>query len=151
MKTLSICAVMLFSVLSSTTSNAQNSLTKETIKVWGNCGMCKKTIEKSAIKAGAKTANWNEETKQLQVAYSSSKTSANKIQQAVAGAGYDTQDFTANNKAYDNLHACCQYERKENAAVNTPAKSCCTNENCGKNEGSCKDMAGCKDQSCCKM
>lgn len=151
MKTLSICAVILFSVLSSTTTNAQNSLTKETFKVWGNCGMCKKTIEKSAINAGAKTATWNEETKQLQVAYSSPKTSGIKIQQAVAEAGYDTQDFTANNKAYDNLHACCQYERKESSAVNTSAKACCSNETCGKAADACKDMAGCKEQSCCKM
>ena len=112
MKTLSICAVILFSVLSSNTINAQKSLTKETFKVWGNCGMCKKTIEKSAINAGAKTATWNEETKQLQVAYSSPKTSGNKIQQAVAGAGYDTQDFTATEKAYNKLDGCCQYDRK---------------------------------------
>jgi hypothetical protein len=31
--------------------------------------------------------------------------------------GYDTQDVTADNKAYDNLHGCCKYDRKETAEV----------------------------------
>lgn len=35
----------------------------EEIKVWGNCGMCKKTIEEAAIKGGAKSATWNKDTK----------------------------------------------------------------------------------------
>jgi periplasmic mercuric ion binding protein len=122
MKTLSLCAVILFSVFSTTSIQAQTSIKKETLKVWGNCGMCKKTIEKSAITAGAKTASWNEETHQLKVAYSPAKTSAEKIQKAVAASGYDTQDFVANDKAYDNLHSCCQYERKDKAAVSTDAK-----------------------------
>lgn len=41
----------------------------EEIKVWGNCGMCKKTIEAAAIKAGAKTANWNKDSKVLNVEF----------------------------------------------------------------------------------
>ena len=151
MKTLSICAVILCSVFSTSQSFAQKSISKETIKVWGNCGMCKKTIEKSAISAGAKSAKWNEESHQLLVSYSNSKTSGNKIQQAVAAAGYDTQDLSANDEAYNNLHSCCQYERKEATAVTTPAKACCSSESCGKNETACKDMDTCKDQSCCKM
>ena len=151
MKTLSICAVILFSVFSTSQSFAQQSISKETFKVWGNCGMCKKTIEKSAITAGAKTANWNEETHQLQVSYSSAKTSINKIQQAIATSGYDTQDFKANDKAYNNLHGCCQYERKEGTAIDTTAKACCSSENCGKDINVCQHLDGCKDQSCCKM
>ncbi|MBP6432772.1 MAG: cation transporter [Ferruginibacter sp.] len=111
MKSLSIFAAILFSLF---TSNlfAQTSVKKETIKVWGNCGMCKSKIEKAAKKAGAKTASWNEETKELKVSYSAKKTSNQKIQEAVAGVGYDTQDFTADDKVYNNLHGCCQYERK---------------------------------------
>ncbi|MEO6722910.1 MAG: heavy-metal-associated domain-containing protein [Ferruginibacter sp.] len=151
MKTLSICAVILFSVFSTSQSFAQTSISKETFKVWGNCGMCKKTIEKSAITAGAKTASWNEETHQLQVSYSSAKTSGNKIQQAIAASGYDTQDLTASNKAYNNLHSCCQYERKEGAAINTTTKACCSNEHCAKGVTACQHTDGCKDQSCCKM
>jgi len=111
MKTLSLFAAILFSICSITTATAQTSKT-ETIKVWGNCGMCKTTIEKSAKKAGAKTASWNEDSKELKVSYAADKTSSAKIQEAIAKSGYDTQDFTADNKAYDNLHGCCKYDRK---------------------------------------
>ncbi len=115
MKTLSFCAVLLFSIFSFNTSFAQSSKT-ETIKVWGNCGMCKTTIEKAAKKAGAKTAVWNEDSKELKVTYAVNKTSSAKIQEAIAKSGYDTQEFTADNAAYDNLHGCCKYDRKEDKA-----------------------------------
>ncbi|MEP7165754.1 MAG: hypothetical protein ABI741_13725 [Ferruginibacter sp.] len=169
MKTLSLCAVILFSIFSINTSTAQ-AVKKETIKVWGNCGMCKKTIEKSAISAGAASANWNTDSKQLKVSYAVNKTSGTKIQQAIANSGYDTQDFTADNNAYQKLHSCCQYDRKEavgmadikkscgmeksccnKPAATTEIKKCCGNATCKHDEkaGACKDMAGCKEKSCC--
>jgi hypothetical protein len=151
MKTLSICAVILFSIFSSSTIIAQKAGTKESIKVWGNCGMCKKTIEKSAKSAGATTANWDEETHVLTVAYSPAKTSNQKIQQSIANSGYDTQDLKADNKAYDNLHGCCKYDRKDAAAATKEATACCDDAACGKDASTCKDMAGCKDKACCKM
>ncbi len=119
MKTVSLFAGILFSIFSFSTSNAQSTKT-ETIKVWGNCGMCKTTIEKAAKKAGASKATWNEDSKELKVTYAVNKTSAAKIQEAIAQSGYDTQDFTADIKAYDNLHACCKYDRKE-GSVAAPA------------------------------
>jgi mercuric ion binding protein len=111
MKSLSIYAAILFSMFT-TNLFAQTSVKKETIKVWGNCGMCKTKIEKAAKKAGATKVLWNQETKELKVSYVATKTSNQKIQEAVAGVGYDTQDFTADDKVYNNLHGCCQYERK---------------------------------------
>ena len=147
MKTLSFYAVLLFGLFSSTTSFAQSSLKKETIKVWGNCGMCKKTIEKAAKSAGAKTASWNEETKELKVAYAETKTSSANIQQAIAKAGYDTQDFTASNEAYDNLHGCCQYDRKD---AGSSVQKCCDHADCGKDAASCKESATCKEKACFK-
>ena len=115
MKTLSLFAAIIFSIFSINTSMAQTSKT-ETIKVWGNCGMCKTVIEKSAKKAGAKTANWNEDSKELKVTYAADKTSSAKIQEAIAKSGYDTQDFTAVKAAYNNLPGCCKYDRKEATA-----------------------------------
>jgi copper chaperone CopZ len=112
MKTISFITALLFSFFITTPANAQKELKKETIKVWGNCGMCKKLIEKSAKSAGAKTAVWNDETQELAVSYATEKTTLEKIQQAIAKAGYDTQDFTADDKAYRKLPACCHYERK---------------------------------------
>jgi hypothetical protein len=111
MKSLSIYAAILFSMFT-TNLFAQTSVKKETIKVWGNCGMCQTTIEKAAKKAGAKTAKWNEDTKQLNVSYLPTKSSNQKIQQAIANTGYDTQDVKGDDKAYNKLHSCCQYERK---------------------------------------
>lgn len=113
MKILSIIAVFFLGI--ATQSFGQN-LTEQTIKVWGNCGMCKSTIEKAAKKAGATSANWNEDSKQLQVRFDASKTSAQKIQKRIAKSGYDTQDFVAPDKAYNALHGCCKYDRKESEA-----------------------------------
>ncbi|MBL0146450.1 MAG: hypothetical protein IPP48_12600 [Chitinophagaceae bacterium] len=124
MKSLSIFAAIVISIFTTTLSFAQTTTTTEIIKVWGNCGMCKTTIEKAAKKAGAKTAKWNEDTKELKVTYATVKSSGTKIQQAIANAGYDTQDFTADNNAYNNLHKCCQYDRKDaGAASNAPDKT----------------------------
>jgi mercuric ion binding protein len=109
MKTLSLIAVLLFAFAANSFSQ---SLATATIKVWGNCGMCKETIEASAMKAGASTASWNEDSKELKVSYASGKTSTDKIQKKIAKSGYDTQDFVAPDKAYNALHGCCKYERK---------------------------------------
>jgi copper chaperone CopZ len=102
--------LMLMAVLFTVVTNAQ-SLKTDSIKVYGNCGMCKKKIE-GAIKADVKTANWNSETKQLVVTYDAAKISNDKIQEKVAAAGYDTEKKKADTKAYDKLPACCQYDRK---------------------------------------
>lgn len=102
-----VCATLFF-----TSASAQSTAKTESIKVWGNCGMCEETIENSAKKAGAITADWNEETKILAVSYDAGKSNSFKIQKAIAAAGYDTQDLKANDKAYDKLHGCCKYDRK---------------------------------------
>ena len=148
MKTISLFAAILFSIFAINTSTAQTAKT-ETIKVWGNCGMCKTTIEKAAKKAGAKTASWDEDSKELKVSYAANKTSSAKIQEAIAKSGYDTQNFTAVKSAYDNLHGCCQYDRKTDASSNV--KKCCTpGEKCTMDAADCKKMDCCKDKACCK-
>ena len=117
MKSIIIFLAILSGSLFTNLSNAQTAVKKETIKVWGNCGSCKKHIEKAAKSAGATTAIWNEDSKELQLAYNTSKTSSTKIQQAIANVGYDTQDIKGNNAAYIKLDKCCQYDRKEDAAA----------------------------------
>ncbi len=94
--------------------------TTDSITVNGNCGMCKKTIEKSAMAAGATTANWDKKTKVLVVSYDPSKSNTPAIEKAIAGAGYDTQNLKADDTAYKNLEGCCQYDRKE---LSAPKKS----------------------------
>lgn len=114
MKTLNICVALLFSIFAVNFSVAQTSIKKESIKVWGNCGRCKKTIETAAKNAGATFANWNENTKLLKVSYNSSTSNSEKIQKSIAASGYDTQNFKADDQAYKKLDECCQYDRKTN-------------------------------------
>lgn len=122
----------------------------ETIKVWGNCGMCKKHIETAAKEAGAETAVWDKSTKMLAIKYSAEKTTSLKIQEKIAAAGYDTRDLQGNDEAYKNLEECCQYKRKATTAQ--PAqqamnKACCSKEDMAKakcnpaNPDCCKNCA----------
>jgi periplasmic mercuric ion binding protein len=97
-------------LLSTAISRAQSK--KEMIHVEGNCGMCQKTIERAAKKAGAEDAAWNEDTKILTVTYDASKTTNDAIQKKVASVGYDTEKYTGDDKAYQKLDACCQYQKK---------------------------------------
>jgi hypothetical protein len=143
MKTLSL---MIIAIISFLPVFAQSTAQTEIIKVWGNCGMCKKKIEKAAKSAGASTANWSEETKSLSVSFDAAKCSSMKIQEAIAKVGYDTQDLTADENAYNNLPGCCQYDRK--TAVNTSSTSCCSEASC--TGTTCKDKNCCKDKKCCK-
>ena len=87
---------------------------KETFKVYGNCDMCKKRIETAAMSVdGVISADWNKETKMLDVTYDESKTDLRKIHEAIANAGHDTDTVKAGDEAYDKLPACCKYERKK--------------------------------------
>lgn len=84
----------------------------EKFKVYGNCGMCEKTIEKAAQSvSGVSTADWSKETKQIVVTFDDSKTDIHKVHMAIAKAGYDTDMHRADDKAYEALPSCCHYER----------------------------------------
>ena len=147
MKTQSFILSIAFLFVFSNFSFAQTAK-KETIKVWGNCGMCKKTIETAATKAGASSAKWDTETKMLSVSYSAKKTNAQKIQEAIAAVGYDTRDLTAPDDVYNKLHGCCQYDRKADEA-STKKISCCSNDKCSKDECKGKDCCKGADKDCC--
>lgn len=150
MKTLNIILVLAF-VCTSLFAAAQAKQT--TVKVYGNCGMCKKHIETAAKEAGATSAVWNKDTKVLSLKFDASKTDTKKIQTKIAEAGYDTQDATATKEAYDKLDECCQYDRKVAAKPTSKveSKNCCNNmASCAK--GDCASCDNCKDcaKDCCK-
>ena len=85
---------------------------KENFKVWGKCEMCKTTIEKAAKSVeGVKTARWNMVSGKLKIKFNPEKTDLEKIQQAIAFVGYDTELFKATDESYNKLHYCCKYER----------------------------------------
>lgn len=85
----------------------------ESFKVYGNCGMCKKRIEKTAKTDGVSAATWDVETKMLTVIYDATKISNDSIQKKVAAVGHDTEKFEADDKVYEKLPGCCLYERKK--------------------------------------
>lgn len=85
----------------------------DTIKVSGNCGMCKARIEKAAKVEGVSKAEWDKTTKLLTLVYHPSKVKSDNIQKKIAAVGHDTEKFKADDKTYANLHGCCQYERKK--------------------------------------
>ena len=89
-----------------------NDLKTDTFKVYGNCGMCKRTIETAAAGLeGVKSAVWNMDTDMLTVTYNPSKVTLDQIKTAVAESGYDSDTHRAPDQVYNNLHGCCQYER----------------------------------------
>ncbi len=109
-----VIAIILFVAMFTTINvNAQGKKTQtETFKVWGNCGMCEKTIEKSLKTKGITSAEWNKDTKMITVVFNPKKITLPAIHKKIAGVGYDTELETASDEIYNNLHGCCQYERK---------------------------------------
>jgi|AntRauTorckE6833_2_1112554.scaffolds.fasta_scaffold04881_3 copper chaperone CopZ len=102
-----IVAVLFLGALS---LNAQEK--KEEFKVYGNCGMCESRIEKAAQGVeGVSEADWNKETKMINVSFDKSETGAEKIHEAIADAGHDTKKVKAKKETYDNLPGCCKYDR----------------------------------------
>ena len=83
----------------------------ETFKVSGNCGMCKKRIEKAVAVSGVDSATWNVKTKIMSVTFDAAKISNDAIQKKIAAVGHDTEKFVAENAVYEKLPECCLYER----------------------------------------
>ena len=79
--------------------------------VRGNCGMCKKTIEKAVNKVeGVANATWDVDKKKIDVSFDDAKTDEMAIHNAIAASGYDTEKVSGNEEAYSNLPGCCKYE-----------------------------------------
>ena len=112
MKQIKSIMLLLIATIALSAAKAQDVKT-DTFKVWGNCGMCKKTIEKAANVTGVQKAEWNRETKVFTLLYNPAVTTNEKIQKAIAAAGYDTEKFTGDDKAYEKLPGCCHYDRKK--------------------------------------
>lgn len=100
-------------LLSFTAVNAQiKNATTESLKIYGNCGMCKSTIEKAGNLKKVAEVDWNKDTKMATLTYDASKTNQDEILKRIALAGYDSEKFLAPDDVYAKLPGCCQYERK---------------------------------------
>jgi mercuric ion binding protein len=84
----------------------------EKLKVYGACGMCETRIEKTVNGLdGVSSADWDKETKMLEVTFNSTKTDVHKVHMAVAKVGHDTDMHKAKDEVYEALPGCCKYER----------------------------------------
>jgi periplasmic mercuric ion binding protein len=109
MKTKILSVVTLF-MLGAVTVFAGNKTEK--FKVYGNCGMCETRIEKAAKSVeGVSKADWNKDTKIMEVTFDDAKTNVHKVEMAIAKVGHDTDMHKATGDAYNNLPTCCKYDR----------------------------------------
>ena len=111
-------------LLSFTSCNAQIKNAKtETVKVYGNCDMCEKTIEKAGNLKKVSKVDWNVDTKMATITYDSKVTNQDAILKRIALSGYDSDKFLAPDNAYSKLPGCCQYDRVAKVPVKIDAIS----------------------------
>lgn len=113
MKSISkIIAVMMLLVSLLYTAQIKNAKT-ETVKISGNCDMCKSKIEKSGNVKNVAKVNWDEASNMATMTYDASKTNQQEILKRIANAGYDSESFYAPDDVYAKLPSCCQYKRNK--------------------------------------
>lgn len=95
----------------------------ETVKIYGNCGMCKSTIEKAGNIKKVAQVDWNKDTKTAVLTYDSTKTNQDEILKRIALAGYDSDQFLAPDDVYAKLPECCQYERVNKPVAKAESKT----------------------------
>lgn len=106
--------ILIFTILVTTATYAQNKNEKAVIEVDGVCGMCKVRIEKAAIRTkGVKSAVWNIETHNLKLIYDGRKTNVDSISKNIALVGHDTKKVKATETAYKSVNPCCLYRDED--------------------------------------
>jgi copper chaperone CopZ len=113
-----VMAITLLLSVTFAVAQIKNSKT-ESVKILGNCGMCKANIEKAGNLKKIAKVDWNKDTKMATLTYDSEQTTQDEILKRIALAGYDSKKFLAPTDVYDNLHGCCQYERETKVEVTT--------------------------------
>ncbi len=116
MKTVKIIIIALLAIVLGLNSHAQTQnpsnttvIKTETLKVSGNCDMCKARIEKAAKLDGVSKAEWNTKSKVLSVTYDPAKTNMDLIAKKIASVGHDNARVKADDKIYNTLPGCCKY------------------------------------------
>jgi len=95
------------------TCEANKDAKTASFKVYGNCGMCEDRIEKAATSVeGVCSSEWDKETKMIKFTYHPEKVKVEKIHEAIALVGHDTEKATASDEVYASLPGCCKYERR---------------------------------------
>lgn len=117
-KVLSLVALFMLGAFSVFASNKTGK-----IEVKGNCGMCESRIEKAAKSVeGVSKADWDKETKKMEVTFDDTKTDLDKIEVAIAKVGHDTPKLKASTEVYNKLPGCCKYDRTDIKAAEKAVK-----------------------------
>lgn len=135
-------------ILLSITINAQKikNAKTETVKVYGNCGMCETKIEKAGDVKNVASVDWNQDTGMATITYDTTKTNQDEILKRIAIVGYDSDKFLAPDDVYNNLHGCCQYDRVAKVPVKTETETIATT-----NEHANHDHSGMQTNEASKM
>ena len=109
MKTFKYITTFALVLFFATFAFAETTTKTESVKVSGNCGMCKERIETAAKIPGVTKADWDKSTKMLTLVYNPATVKVEDVQKKVAASGHDTGKFKAETKTYDGLPGCCKY------------------------------------------
>ena len=113
MKKLILVLLVTITGFTARAQDQKNKNAKYNIEVNGNCDLCKKRIEKASLSVkGVKSAVWDVDSHQLSLILNEEKCSVKDVKNAIAKVGHDADDVKATDTDYENLHHCCQYERK---------------------------------------
>ncbi|MBS2212659.1 efflux RND transporter periplasmic adaptor subunit [Carboxylicivirga mesophila] len=104
----------LYERLDKSINESSNNTDHAMIQVAGVCDMCKERIETAALSVtGVTSANWNADKQELHVNYQSKKATTEKIQEAIAKVGHNTEKYKAEDAVYSALPGCCRYVRNK--------------------------------------
>ncbi len=110
--------IVLSVALSVTSGFAQIKNPKtETVKIFGDCDMCKTAIENAGNLKNVASVTWNKDSKMAEITFDSKKTNRDEILKRIALAGYDSDEYLAPDSAYAQLGECCKYERLKKEPV----------------------------------
>jgi copper chaperone CopZ len=120
MKSISKILVAITILLSFTSCDAQiKNATTETVKIYGNCGMCEERIEKAGNLKNVAKVDWNVDTKMATLTYDAKQTNQDAILKRIALSGHDSDKFLAPDNTYSKLPGCCQYDREAKVPLKT--------------------------------
>lgn len=111
MKNLILITIAIFSLMAFT---SKEKPTTAKFKVFGNCPQCKERVELSLDVKGVKSAEWNVDTKMMEVVYLADKITIEKIHELIASVGHDTEKTKAPDSVYLKLPDCCMYRDNDN-------------------------------------
>ena len=116
MKSVYMLVAIILLPLASCIAQIKNAKTS-TVKIYGNCGMCEKSIESAGNVKKVSAVDWDKDTQLASITYDSTKTTQDEILKRIALTGYDSDHFLAPDDVYATLPECCQYERVNKAVA----------------------------------